>query len=336
MVFKRHLGVVLTIWACGVFAAQVPAPVAKSSPELQPILKILALPEDKIDLARARLTIEKILDPEIDVAANLAQIDSMVRAIKKTPRYSDTVEGKLNGIIQYLYQPGAWNDQKPYHYDFDDPLGTAKPENSRISHYLKQRTGNCVSMPVLVLVLAERLGMDVRLSTAPLHYFVRLKDQGQFYNVEATAGGLKADASYVREFLISPDALKNGIYLQNLNRKQAIALMLSDVAQYYLDDNQFKRSFEVTELMLAHYPKAVSAMLIRGSTWNKILLRDLDATKKKGIKNPTPEMHQHFQALLDRNLKWFNKAEALGWREPPKDYDKRYLKMVKEARIHYE
>ena len=34
------------------------------------------------------------------------------------------------------------------------------------------------------------------------------------YNFEATAGGLKANSSYVKEFGITQEALKNGIYLK--------------------------------------------------------------------------------------------------------------------------
>ena len=82
----------------------------------------------------------------------------MATEIQQVPFYHDTTEGKLNGLIQYLYHPGEWNDNKPFQYDLDDPLGTKKPNNKLISNYLKTRKGNCVSMPILVQSLGERLG----------------------------------------------------------------------------------------------------------------------------------------------------------------------------------
>ena len=332
-------GLIVALWTCGAQAAIEAGKPEKHSPELKAIRDILAMPEDRINLAEARLRVEKYLDPFIDIKANLAEIERIYAAIKTVPRYKETVEGKLNGLIQYLYHPGKWNDNTPYHYDFDDPLGTAKPQNSRISNYLKTRRGNCVSMPILMLILGKKLGLDMSLSTAPLHLFVQLKDQGHVFNVEATAGGLKAKESYIKEFLISPEALQNGLYLQSLSKKETFVVMMEGVARKYSESDQnkdFDKAFELTSLMLEHYPNYPSAMIIRGNVWRNIMHRDLELTKKKGIKQMTPPMKKHFDELLKRNSQWYAKAESIGWREPPKDYDERYLRMVSEARKIYE
>ncbi len=330
------LGLLAALWAGSVLAAGKPA---KISPELKPLYDILALPEERIDLAEARLRIEKFFDPSIDIAMNLKEIERIIGEIKKVPRYTESTEGKLNGIVQYLYISGEWNNYKPYRYDFDDPLGIANPENSRISHYLKTRTGDCVSMPMLVLILGERLWLDMSLSVAPLHLFVRLKDEGRFYNFEATVGGLKADSSYVKELMITSQALENGIYLRSLGKKQAVTVMLTELARHYSEkgtlNSDFDKAFELTGLMLEHDQKNIAAMIIRGNTWRNILHRDIEAFKAKRIRM-TPPIKKHFDALLARNLKWYEKAEALGWREPPKDYDERYLKTINEVRKFYE
>lgn len=234
---------------------------------------------------------------------------------------------------------GDWNGKQPYRYDFDDPLGTSKPENSRLSNYLNTKTGNCVSMPILVLVIGERLGLDMSLSTAPLHLFVRLQDEGHFYNFEATAGGLKAGSSYVKELGITSKALKNGIYLQSLNKKQTVTIMMTELAKHYSersqDSSDFNKAFELTNLMLEYHPKNINAMIIRGNIWRNILRRDLEVFEAKNMRM-TPKIKEHFDALLSRNLQWYEKAESLGWREPAKDYNERYLEMVNEARKYYE
>lgn len=320
-------------------AASANSGKAKIDPAVKDIARLFAQPETEIDLAVARLTIEKLTDPSVDIAANLREIDRIASNIKKVPRYQENTIGKLNSIVQYLYHAGKWNDNKPYHYDFNDPLGTAHPENSRLSHYLKTRTGNCVSMPLLVLLIGERLGLDVHLAVAPLHLFVKVKVDGQNLNFEATSGGLKSNESYMKEFLITPDAIKNGIYLRNLSKKQTIAVMITELAQIYSRKSQkssdFDKSFEFTQLMLKYDPNNVSAMLIRGNTWRNILNRDLNDFKSRKIPL-TIEIKRHFDALLSRNLQWYSKAESLGWREPPRDYDERYLKMVNEVRKVYE
>ena len=338
MIIKQFIfGMLAILWAYNVAAIDVGKSI-KISPDLKPLHNMLALPEERIDLAETRLHIEKFLVPSIDITMNLKEIERIVVRIKKVPRYSETTEGKLNGIIQYLYLAGDWNGNKPYHYDFDDPLGTTKQENSFISHYLETRLGNCVSMPMLVLILGKRLGLDISLSIAPRHFFVRLKDEGHFYNFEATAGGLKADSSYVKELMITPQALKNGIYLQSLTKKQTVAVMLTELAIHYskgMLNSDFNKAFELTGLMLKHDPKSIKAMLIRGNTWSNILRRDLKTFEAKRMQM-TPPIKKHFDTVLALNLKWFEKAEALGWREPPQDFDERFLKMVNKARKYYE
>ena len=340
MPVKRVIwGIIAYLWVSSALAAIDAGKPTKTHPEFKPIRDILAQSEERIDLVRSRFIIERFLDESIDVEANVKAINQIVAKVKQTPRYNDTVEGKLNGIVQYLYLSGEWNGKQPYHYDFDDPLGTSKPENSRLSHYLKTRTGNCVSMPMLVLALGERLNLDMSIATAPLHLFVQLKNEGQFYNFEATAGGLKAGSSYVKEFGITQEALKNGIYLKGLNKKQTVVVMMTELTKYYSERSQnnsdFDKALELTSLMLEHDPKNISAMIIRGNTWRNVLHRDLKAFEAKKMRM-TPQAKQHFDALLSRNLQWYEKAESLGWREPTKDYNERYLKMVNEARKTYE
>ena len=313
------------------FLSSATADSLKVNTDLAPIEKLFTLPESQIDLAQARLTIESYIDPAVDVNALLGKIDSMANEIKSVPYYRDSTEGKLNGLIQYLYHSGSWNDHKPHHYDLDDPLGTAKPRNKLISNYLKTRKGNCVSMPILVQSLGERLGLDMSLSTAPLHLLVRLNDNGDIYNVEATVGGLKADNSYIRDYEITPSAIENKIYLQNLTKKQSLAVMLLDLGTLYFEMGDLANAYRVGNLMLKHYPNYVNAMHLQGNVWHKRLTSEIDTVRIKRIR-VTPAMRAKFDRYLAQNLGWFEKAEALGWHEPPSDYDERYLKMIEEAK----
>lgn len=50
--------------------------------DLAPIRAILQLPESQIDLGRAKLTIDRMVDSSIDVEVNLREINSIVKRIK--------------------------------------------------------------------------------------------------------------------------------------------------------------------------------------------------------------------------------------------------------------
>jgi len=94
-----------------------------------------------------------------------------------------------------------------------DPLGQ-NPTHDLLTSYLASRKGNCVSMPILFVILGERLGLNVTLSTAPLHVLVKYTDaqSGVTYNLEATSGGgFTRDAWYRQNLPMTDVAIANGI-----------------------------------------------------------------------------------------------------------------------------
>ena len=84
---------------------------------------ILQTPEEKIDLAQVKLTIDQMIDPTIDIGETTSQIDTIVRDVASTLPAMATSSMKLEALRSYLYQPGPWNQSHPFRYDFDDPFG---------------------------------------------------------------------------------------------------------------------------------------------------------------------------------------------------------------------
>ena len=125
-----------------------------------------------------QLAIDKVVDPSTDLDAARAELDSMVAKVERMlatipPEAASTDAGKFEVLRDFLYRSGWWNDNRPFGYDLDDPLGQKNFYSRLLTRYLATRKGNCVSMPILFLILGERLHLDVTLSTAPLHVFVK-------------------------------------------------------------------------------------------------------------------------------------------------------------------
>jgi len=164
---------------------------AKTSPEVKRVRAMLQQPESKLDYAKIKLTIDSMIDPKLDVATGMKRIDDMIARIRSMLSATPSDKEKLTALTTYLYSPGQWNDYQPFRYDFNDPMGT-KLSNKLLQNYIASRQGNCVSMPVLFIILGARLGLDLRGSTAPMHFFVKYTDldSGTTYNLEATSGAL--------------------------------------------------------------------------------------------------------------------------------------------------
>jgi hypothetical protein len=135
---------------------------------------------------------------------------------------------KLSALRRVIYESGAWNGGRPFAYDHADPLGQ-NVRNKLIATYLATRRGNCVSMPVLVLIVGERMGLNLALSTAPLHIFLRhTEESGREINLEATSGAHPARTLWYRQNLPMTDrAIESGLYMRTLSRWEAVAHMAS-------------------------------------------------------------------------------------------------------------
>jgi hypothetical protein len=146
-VFHLCIALCLTCTAVAVRAEVVDiATVFDSSnfAEAQRIKALLDQPEKTIDFAQAKLVIDKIVDPAIDVEAGLAQIDAAVKTIQSLLPAGASSQDKLLALKKYLYEAGAWNDYQPFQYDFADPKGT-KISNKMLTTYLNTRKVNCIN-----------------------------------------------------------------------------------------------------------------------------------------------------------------------------------------------
>ena len=298
------------------------------STELYPTIEqILDLPKEQIDLGLTALIIEKQYRPEIDINASLNRIDEITNTLKQMPDYGDSQLERMGTILRYFYTPSEWNQHQPYQYDLNDLRGRKNPV-STVSYLLKTKYGNCLSLPTLITILGQRLDVDIKLVIAPGHAYAHFKDeQGNITNVEATSGTLLPDESYIRNFNIHPDAVRNQIYMQSLSKEQTIAVLLIDLGRHYMHKGDYIKSHYIADLALSLYPKLPRAMLLKGSTYGLQLEESVTKVNQSG-KPLDIQTRQKLDLLVEQNLAWFEKAEGLGWREPPPDADEKYLQTI--------
>lgn len=300
--------------------------------EAKQIKEILQQPDKDIDLAKIKLTIDKMIDPAIDIEANLKRIDRIVAKIRALLGSKPTSQAKMLAIKKYLYEPGEWNDFQAYRYDFDDPLGT-KISNKLLPNYLDSKKGNCVSMPFLFIILGQRMGINVTAAEAPLHIFVKYTDDttGRTVNLETTSGANPARDEWYRQGMpMTDEALANGVYLRPLTKKETVVVIATVLAENYSQKQEFEKAIAISDVSLEYYSKNINAMLRKGIASFRILKRDFLQ------KYPTPRdipvnQRAYFEYLSNSNHFWFAKAEALGWREPGREDEEKYMQTLQQA-----
>jgi hypothetical protein len=156
---------------------------------------------------------------------------------------------------------------EPYTYDFDDPMGQKDWTKMFVSKLLETGEGNCHSLPYLYKILADELNIPCYLAFAPNHIYIKLYAENTgWYNTELTSATFPIDAWIIASGYVTIDAIRNGLYMDTLSNKQAVANCLLDLAQGY----QHKYGKENPEFVikccntvLQYHPTNVNAMLTK-------------------------------------------------------------------------
>ncbi|MGH8085510.1 MAG: transglutaminase family protein [Lysobacter sp.] len=296
----------------------------------------LQSPDDRVDYAAAKLAVDRLIDPSTDVAAVRRHLDEWERAVRGNVPANPSARQVLDALIKTLYEPGPWNQGKPFSYDLTDPLGT-NPKNKQLATYLATRQGNCVSMPILFVILGQRLGLPIALATAPNHVLVKFADDTQhmWLNVEATEGGFKYDSSYQRETRISGVALDNGLYLRPLLPHEGVGVIAGTLMEHYGAKKDGDALMAVADLALAANPKDPVAMIWKANAYYFQTQRRI-RSKYPNAADVPPELHEEYRRLTQENLAWYAKAESLGWAQKTPEQEASYLQHIQRERARRE
>lgn len=307
-------------------------PAAAASDPLASLKVQFALPDEQVNFGEAKLVIDQLIDPSTDAAAIRRDLDRWERAARSNVPAGANGRQTLDALLKTLYEPGQWNDDKPFRYDLDDPLGK-QPANKRLATYLTTRKGNCVSMPILVAILGQRLGLTITLSTAPEHVLAKFADDSlqMWVNVEATGGGYKRDESYIRDTGISQTALDNEIYLRPLHPHEALGVIASTLMEHYARHGDGDALMETADLALAANPKDTVAMIWKANA-AYLLIQSRYQREYPNAADIPPELAPDFLRLSRENRAWFAKAEALGWAQKTPDQEASYLHSVEREK----
>ena len=219
---------------------EAPASVSPSVDLVAAVRDILTAEDTRLDYGHAKLALDRLIEPDTATTVIAATLDRLVENARRLAGPSPPPDVQLAALRRLIYNAGPWNDHRPFAYDHADPLGQ-RIGNKLLATYLATRRGNCVSMPALLLILAEKLGLDVALAKAPLHIFLRYRtESGRVLSLEATSGAHPArDEWYRQQMLMTDRAVASGLYLRTLPKREGMALLATTVLEHLIEQRRF-------------------------------------------------------------------------------------------------
>lgn len=275
------------------------------------VAAVLDRTEAELDYLDAKLAFDAVVDPSADKDAARAEVERLAGEALGLCGAGAASARRLAALRTVIYESGPWNGHRPFRYDHN---GFKAIRPKLLASYLSTRLGNCVSMPVLFLILAERLGLDVAFASAPCHLYVRHRDElGRVINLEPTSGAEPARDVWIRQnFRISDRAVESGLYMRSLPRREGIAAMAETVVHHLKEKRRWEEVVAVCEVVLRHSPRDIIALTNLGTACANILRAEFLDKYRSVFLIPVP-LRARYSLLLHKNHEAFAKAEALGW-----------------------
>ena len=252
------------------------------------------------DLAVAALMIARIEYPRLDSGPYLDLLDALGREAKRRVDEASLVVSNVARDAPLHVDPESYarvmalNDYLFGELRFvGNDMQYEDPRNSFLNEVLDRRTGIPITLAVIYIEVARRAGVHVEGINFPGHFLVRCparRGLGRMEDliIDAHHGGalLSADACltmYRKHAETGPDVpIPEARLFARAAKPQIMKRMLLNLKQVYVAMHSFPQARDVTELMLAVDPSALSELRDRGLLAYQLndfsgALRDLQA-----------------------------------------------------------
>lgn len=108
--FFSMLGMCLVVLCAPLVAANASTP----KPTLADLRHQFALPEQQINFAQAKLVVDRLIDPSINAAVVLRELDQLTAVIRQRTPAGLSKRAELDVLLETLYKPGPWNGNRPF------------------------------------------------------------------------------------------------------------------------------------------------------------------------------------------------------------------------------
>jgi hypothetical protein len=265
---------------------------------------------DKIIKNSGEFLISKMRELNYDTNSNSAKNFMLFQF------FSETLQLKSNGI-KHL----------PLKYDFDDYRGVKDYSKMFVTKLLRTQTGQCHSMPLLYLILAEEIGAVAFLSVCPEHSYIKFQDENEkWYNVELTNGMFTATSLILNSGFIKSEALQSQIFMQNHTKPELLSRLYSDLASGYIYKFGYDEFVEkVIEKSLELHPKNITSQMIK-SNYNTVrfeyVMKELGINPRNKKELQQIRNYPNAIALLKETNSQYDIIDNLGFEPmPPEAYE---------------
>ncbi|MCG8417396.1 MAG: transglutaminase-like domain-containing protein [Proteobacteria bacterium] len=209
---------------------------------------IVNRPDDEVELDVAALLIGEWEYERLDVARYLGMLDHIASAAERRVEEARPFDA-IRAINRTLFEVQGFRGNLEDYYD---------PRNSFLCEVLDRRTGIPITLSVLYIEVARRMGVSIRGVSFPGHFLVRY-DVGEdsALIIDPFRSGEIRDAESLQKLLqraSGDDAELTPALLAPVSKKDILVRMLTNLVRIYSRNGDVERSIEALQRVLILEP----------------------------------------------------------------------------------
>jgi regulator of sirC expression with transglutaminase-like and TPR domain len=207
--------------------------------------------DDRIDLLHASLTIARTEYPDLDIRNYVTRVEALASKVRNQLSPEISVLDMVTTLNRVMFQEMNFRGNREDYYD---------PRNSFLNDVLERRLGIPITLSVLYMEVARRIGLPLVGVGMPGHFLLKVYDvEGRQILIDPFNSGSMLNAAdceqrmqevYAGEIRFKPE------YLLPVSRRQILTRMLNNLRHIYMSVRQFRKTLAIVDLVLAIYPRS--------------------------------------------------------------------------------
>lgn len=279
---------------------------SEATPE-QHWARIVAAPDDKIDLAEAALTIAAEEYRALDIRAYLERLDEMGTALRRRLWPDISTGDSIRTLNHYLFEELGFSGNTEDYYD---------PRNSFLNEVMERRLGIPITLSVIYMEVGRRIGLPLHGISFPSHFLVKciVRDGAIVLDPYAKGASLGVDdlVKRLRTWRngLQPDAEMVKNMLATAGSREILARILRNLRAIYLDKGLLSKALQAADRIISLTPQAAEEYRERGKLYVRLecfraaladyrsyLLLDPEAPDAADVQTKTMELQQRAERL---------------------------------------
>jgi regulator of sirC expression with transglutaminase-like and TPR domain len=205
------------------------------------------LEQPTVPLAEAALAVAEEEYPHLPVADYLSRLEELASRVSDRLGDRRDAASKLRSLRTVLFDEEGFRGNSDQYYD---------PRNSFLNEVLDRRLGIPITLSIVYLEVASRVGLSVQGVAFPGHFLVKHASGDREIFIDAFRGGelLSADDCAARYRTVVPGRELDRRVLEGVSARHILARMLHNLKKIYVEASDDVRALWVVDRLLLLTP----------------------------------------------------------------------------------